>query len=82
MYSYNKKIRQALRDNPDGLTSTQLVAFIGAPSNTINRQLHSMPDTYIDRWQTRGAKKYISAVWCVVVPPENCPRPLTAKERK
>jgi hypothetical protein len=37
--------------------------------------LRSMPDAYIDRWQTRGDKKYLSAVWCVVEVPEHCPRP-------
>jgi len=75
MYSYNKQIRQALRDNPDGLTVAQIVVLVPAPENTVNRQLRMMPDTYIDRWQSRGVKNYVSAVWCVIVPPENCPRP-------
>jgi len=77
MYSYNKQIRQALRDNPDGLTVAQIVALVGAPENTVNRQMRSMPDTYIDRWQKRGTQNYVSAVWCVVVPPEDCPKPNT-----
>jgi hypothetical protein len=77
MYSYNKQIRQALRDNPDGLTVTQIVALVSAPNDTVNRQLRMMPDTYIDRWQKRGTQNYVSAVWCVVVPPEDCPKPNT-----
>jgi len=75
MYSYNEDVRRVLRDNPDGLTVEQIVALIAAPNNTINRLLKNMPDAYIDRWQRRGVKNYMSAVWCVVVPPENCPRP-------
>jgi len=34
-----------------------------------------MPDAYIDRWQKINAKNNYAAVWCVVVPPENCPKP-------
>jgi hypothetical protein len=75
MYSYGKQVRQVLRDNPDGLTVAQVVIATGAPENTVNRLLRNMPDAYIDRWMYRGTKKYASAVWCVVVPPENCPKP-------
>jgi len=75
MYSYNKQVRQALRDNPDGLTVAQIVIATGAPENTVNRLLRNMPDVYIDRWIYRGTKKYVSAIWCAVVPPPDCPRP-------
>ena len=75
MYSYNEDVRRVLRDNPDGLTVAQIVALVDAPDDTVNRLLRRMPDAYIDRWQRRGVKNYMSAVWCVVVPPENCPRP-------
>jgi len=75
MYSYGKQVRQALRDNPDGLTVARLTALIDAPENTVNRLLRNMPDAYIDRWQKINAKNYFAAVWCVVVPPENCPKP-------
>lgn len=75
MYSYNKQVRAVLRQHPDGLTSTQLHSLIEAPEGRMRAVLQSMPDAYIDRWSTRGSKKYLSAVWCVVVPPENCPKP-------
>jgi len=75
MYSYNKVVRQALRDNPDGLTTTQLHAITNAPQEAIRKILKTMPDTYIDRWVHRGTQKHLSAVWCVVVPPPDCPKP-------
>ena len=75
MYSYNKVVREALRAHPDGLTTIQIHSATNAPQDTIRSILHNMPDAYIDRWVYRGTKKYLSAVWCVVVPPENCPRP-------
>jgi len=81
MYSYNKKARQALRDTPDGLTVAQVASLINAPNKTTNRLLRNMPDAYIDRWQKIGIKNYFAAVWCVVVPPENCPKP-NSKESK
>jgi hypothetical protein len=40
----------------------------------VRRVLRDMPDTYIDRWELRP-RKPPAAVWCVVVPPENCPKP-------
>lgn len=75
MYSYNKQVRQVLRDIPDGLTVAQVASLINAPYKTINRLLRTMPDAYIDRWQKINAKNNYAAVWCVVVPPENCPKP-------
>jgi len=75
MYSYNKEVRAALREYPDGLTTSQLHAITEAPQGTIRNILKAMPDAYIDRWSTRGTQKYLSAVWCVVVPPPNCPKP-------
>jgi hypothetical protein len=75
MYSYIKEVRAALRAHPDGLTTSQLADITDAPQGTIRCILKNMPDAYIDRWQTRGTQKYLSAVWCVVIPPENCPKP-------
>ena len=82
MYSYNKQVRAVLRQHPDGLTSTQLHSLIEAPEGRMRAVLQSMPDAYIDRWQTRGTQKYLSAVWCVVDVPENCPRPDRSKNGK
>ncbi len=42
--------------------------------------VRSMPDAYIDRWIKNGQR--VSAVWCVVVPPENCPRPESRRNKK
>jgi hypothetical protein len=47
----------------------------GLDVDGINRSLKCMPDAYIDRWFATGRNRYYSAVWCVVVPPENCPKP-------
>jgi len=68
-------IRKLLREHPDGLTVAQLVELMGGIRLSIMASLKCMPDAYIDRWQTAGIRKYYSAVWCVVVPPENCPKP-------
>lgn len=68
-------IRTLLREHDDGLTVSQLTDLMGSNKNSVNASLKCMPDAYIDRWQTAGRQKYYSAVWCVVVPPENCPKP-------
>jgi len=80
MYSYSSDVRQALRDNPDGLKVSQIVEITGANENAVNRLLRkSFPDSYIDRWEYRGKTKYLDAVWCVVVPPQDCPKPTRTK---
>lgn len=66
-------VRQVLRDTPDGMTVAQLAQVAGTDKTHAHRIVNKMPDAYIDRWQKSGA--HLSAVWCVVVPPENCPRP-------
>lgn len=77
-HPHSHKIRDLLRDSPDGMTAKQLNDAIPAitRTTTIMRNLHRMPDTYIDRWvrgpTTRGQYE---AVWCAVVPPDNCPHP-------
>jgi hypothetical protein len=75
MYSYNKEVRAALRLHPDGLTTAQINSITKAPQGTIRNVLKAMPDAYIDRWSTRGTQNYLSAVWCVVIPPDDCPKP-------
>ena len=80
MYSYNKKVREVLRSNPDGLTCAQINKIVKAPDGRIRAVLQTMPDAYIDRWVYRGTQKYLSAVWCVVIPPENCPKPTKRKQ--
>jgi DNA-binding transcriptional regulator GbsR (MarR family) len=68
-------LRALLRECSDGLTVSELAHATGLDEDGVNRSLKCMPDAYIDRWQTVGRRKYYSAVWCVVVPPENCPKP-------
>ena len=68
-------IRSALRMCNDGLTVSQLANSTGLDVGGINRSLKCMPDAYIDRWETRQRGRPLIAVWCVVIPPENCPKP-------
>ena len=41
--------------------------------------LRNMPDTYIDRWTKAKQGQPSQAVWCAVVPPEDCPKPRPKK---
>jgi len=68
-------IRELLRGDLEGLTVAQMAELTGAPQNSVQRALKAMPDAYIDRWTSTGRQRYYRAVWCVVVPPENCPKP-------
>lgn len=77
-----QSIRELLRKNADGMD-------VGTIANAVNREpenvrwvLNRMPDAYIDRWTRFGGIGRPSAIWCVVVPPENCPPPETKRRRK
>jgi hypothetical protein len=73
------EIRALLRASPDGLDVYALVGYLEREMSSIHKQLTRMPDAYIDRWtQTSGSPR---AVWCVVVPPENCPKPEPKRRR-
>lgn len=74
MKTHHAKLRALLRANPDGLTAKQLENAINQPADTISQSLKTMPDAYVDRWQGPYRGQY-AAVWCVVVPPPNCPKP-------
>ena len=67
-------VRAALRGIPDGMTLEELSELLNREKDNIRRVLKDMPDTYIDRWEVAPRCQY-RAVWCVVVPPEDCPRP-------
>lgn len=68
-------LRRLLRENPDGLSTTELAKRLSRDNNNVRNALTRMPDVYIDRWDaTPGQKTYV-AVWCAVVPPPNCPHP-------
>jgi hypothetical protein len=70
-------IRTLLRARPDGLRIEEMAEALGLQPKTLRRALVGMPDAYLDRW-VKGARGQWNAVWCVVVPPQNCPHP---KER-
>lgn len=76
--SYATRIRPILRDeqHSDGLTISEISAIVKLTPATVHKALIAMPDAYIDRWSksNTNAMPY-TAVWCVVVPPENCPKP-------
>jgi hypothetical protein len=67
-------VRKVLRDSEDGLTVKQIMDLSQVHTDSLSRILQKMPDAYIDRWSGPTKGQY-SAVWCVVVPPENCPQP-------
>jgi hypothetical protein len=67
-------VRVALRGVPDGMTLSELSALLDRPESNVRKVLKSMPDTYIDRWEWAPRGQY-KAVWCVVIPPQDCPRP-------
>ena len=71
--SNHRAIRMLLQKYHDGLTVTEIAERIEKPRNSIHRSLTEMPDAYVDRWTSY--RKQWAAVWCVVVPPENCPKP-------
>lgn len=75
------EIRAALRARPDGMTLNELVAlFPDRARYNIRKSLQNLPDAYIDRWESAPSKAY-KAVWCVVIPPEDCPHPTKGKTR-
>ena len=83
--SCHPEIRALLRSHPEGLTTNELAELSERISDAkaARRSLESMPDAYIDRWVAkRGARGQWQAVWCVVVPPENCPYPKERVSRK
>jgi DNA-binding transcriptional regulator GbsR (MarR family) len=69
-----KTVRAALRETTDGLTLEELSEMLGCARNNVRKVLKTMPDVYIDRWEVAPRRQY-KAVWCVVIPPDNCPRP-------
>lgn len=74
------QVRSILRQAEDGLTIRQITVAIGTDRPHTSRILKSMPDAYIDRWVK--ATRLYEAVWAVVTPPENCPKPITTEKTK
>ena len=69
-----QQIRALLRASSDGMTIEQIVWAVKRDKANVKKDVHAMPDAYIDRWEAVPRRQY-AAVWCVVVPPENCPKP-------
>jgi hypothetical protein len=69
-----QEIRALLRASSDGMTIEQIVWAVKRDKANVKKNVRAMPDAYIDRWEAVPRKQY-AAVWCVVVPPEDCPRP-------
>jgi len=67
------QVRSILRLAQDGMTIREITFAIGTDRPHTSRILKGMPDAYIDRW-AKSVRRY-EAVWCVVIPPENCPKP-------
>jgi len=76
-----QSVRELLINNPDGMDVYTIANNINREPCNVRRVLKAMPDAYIDRWTHYGGTGMPSAIWCVVVPPENCPRP-DAKRKK
>jgi hypothetical protein len=71
-------VRELLRAS-DGLTVAQIAQAVQTDTSHIHRMLNKFPDAYIDRWIKSG--NHITAVWCVVIPPPNCPRPESRRNK-
>ena len=69
-----KSVRVTLRGIPDGITLEDLSELLGRSKYNVRKALKNMPDVYIDRWEVAPRGQY-KAVWCVVIPPTDCPRP-------
>ena len=75
------KIRQLLHQYQDGLTTKEISERLEKKHDTIYAALQNMPDTYIDRWLEAQQQLPPQAVWCAVIPPENCPKPRSKNAR-
>jgi hypothetical protein len=79
--SQHPRIRRLLHQYHDGLTAIQIAERLELKDDSVREALKEMPDTYIDRWLEAKQSLREQAVWCAVVPPEDCPRP-TSKGKK
>jgi len=71
--SNHHAVRMLLQKYHDGLPIADIAERLEKDRGAINRALPQMVDAYIDRWIAH--RKQWVAVWCVIVPPENCPKP-------
>ena len=62
-----------LQQYHDGLTVADIAERLEKEPSPMRRALTEMPDAYIDRWIAH--RKQWVAIWCVIVAPEDCPKP-------
>lgn len=74
------RIRDVLRKAPDGLTTREIADALSTTANQVQKRLEQMPDAYKDRWTKNPGNNAWVAVYAVVVPPPDCPRPKKKKD--
>ena len=76
-------VRELLRAHPEGLTIRQLQQRMNKiKPSSVHSCLRKMPDAYIDRWVLEvGSRGQFHAVWCVAIPPADCPYPTERPNR-
>lgn len=72
---WQSMIRDILRKEEEGCTVAELADRIGAAKMSVASSLVAMPDTYVDRWTEAGQGQPYEAIWGIVTPPEDCPKP-------
>lgn len=76
-------VRELLRAQSAGLTVKQVANALDLTPKTTLRVLMGMPDAYVDRWLLEyGSRGQYQSIWCVVVPPPNCPYPTARYEKR
>jgi hypothetical protein len=73
--SKHPDIRRLLQQYHDGLTAQDIADRLELKVDSVHNSLRHMPDAYIDRWLAAKQGRREESVWCVIVTPEDCPRP-------
>lgn len=69
-----KDVRELLRENPDGLSLSDIQKHFNADIENVRKLVKNLPDAYLDRWEEAPRMQY-RAIYCVVIPPPDCPHP-------
>lgn len=74
---HHPRIRELLRQHPDGLTVSAIQHTLCiSKADTVRKCLEAMPDVYLDRWtKHKNSRGQYLAIWCLYPPPPNCPYP-------
>jgi hypothetical protein len=57
------------------MTVLDLAEQLDRRADSIYAALRNMPDSYIGSWTEAQRQAPAEAVWCLIVPPKNCPKP-------